>query len=129
MIMVKVFKFRGKSLEEIKKLSLEEYSKILTSRERRAILRGLTDRQKKLLEQIRKDPQKFHKTHERDMVILPEMVDIKLGIYNGKEYVSIVVTPEMLGHRLGEFVMTRQRVMHSAPGAGATHGSKHIPLK
>jgi small subunit ribosomal protein S19 len=129
MIMVRVFKFRGKSLEEIKKLSLEEYSKILTSRERRAILRGLTDRQKKLLEQIRKDPQKFHKTHERDMVILPEMVDIKLGIYNGKEYVSIVVTPEMLGHRLGEFVMTRQRVMHSAPGAGATRGSKHIPLK
>jgi small subunit ribosomal protein S19 len=129
MIMVKVFKFRGKSLEEIKKLSLEEYSKILTSRERRTILRGLTDRQKKLLEQIRKDPQKFHKTHERDMVILPEMVDIKLGIYNGKEYVSIVVTPEMFGHRLGEFVMTRQRVMHSAPGAGATHGSKHIPLK
>jgi small subunit ribosomal protein S19 len=127
--MVRVFKFRGKTLDEIKKLSLEEYSKILTSRERRAILRGLTDRQKKLLGQIRRDPQKFHKTHERDMVILPEMIDVKLGVYNGKEYVSIAVAPEMLGHRLGEFVMTRQRVMHSAPGAGATRGSKHIPLK
>jgi small subunit ribosomal protein S19 len=127
--MARVFKFRGKSLDEIKKLSLEEYSKILTSRERRAILKGLTERQKKLLEQIRKDPQKFHKTHERDMVILPEMIDVKLGVYSGKEYVSVSITPDMLGHRLGEFVMTRQRVMHSAPGAGATRGSKHIPMK
>ncbi len=129
MIMARIFKFRGKSLDEIKKMSLEEYSKILTSRERRAILRGLTERQKKLLEQIRKNPQKFHKTHERDMVILPEMIDVKFGVYNGKEHVSVSVTPEMIGHRLGEFAMTRQRVMHSAPGAGATRGSKHIPLK
>lgn len=128
-IMARVFKFKGKSLEEIKKMSLEEYSKILTSRERRTILKGLTERQKKLLEQIRKDPQKFHKTHERDMVILPEMIDVKLGVYSGKEYVSVSISPEMLGHRLGEFVMTRQRVMHSAPGAGATRGSKHIPMK
>ncbi len=129
MIMARIFKFRGKSLDEIKKISLEEYAKILTSRERRAILRGLTERQKKLLEQIRKDPEKFHKTHERDMVILPEMIDVKFGVYNGKEYVSVSVTPDMIGHRLGEFAMTRQRVMHSAPGAGATRGSKHIPFK
>ena len=128
-IMVRIFKFRGKTLDEIKKMSLEEFSKILTSRERRAILRGLTERQKKLLEQIRKEPKKFHKTHERDMVILPEMIDVILGVYNGKEYVSISITPEMLGHRLGEFAMTRQRILHSAPGAGATRGSKHIPLK
>lgn len=128
-IMVKIFKFRGKTFDEIKKMSLEEYSKILTSRERRAIMRGLTERQKKLLGQIRKEPGKFHKTHERDMVILPEMVDVKLGVYNGKEYITISITPEMLGHRMGEFVMTRHRVMHSAPGAGATRGSKHIPLK
>jgi small subunit ribosomal protein S19 len=127
--MAKIFKFRGKTFDEIKKMSLEEYSKILTSRERRAILRGLTERQKKLLGEIKKDPQKFVKTHERDMVILPEMADIKFGVYNGKEYVSVTVSPEMIGHRLGEFALTRHRVMHSAPGAGATRGSKHIPLK
>ena len=39
------------------------------------------------------------------------------------------ITPEKIGRRLGEFVMTRGRVMHSAPGVGATRGSKHIPLK
>lgn len=127
--MVRIFKFRGKTLEELKKMSLEEFSKILTSRERRTLLKGLTERQKKLLKEIRENPKKFHKTHERDMIILPEMVDVKLGVYNGKEYKTVEITPKKIGHRLGEFVMTRQRVLHSAPGVGATRGSKHIPLK
>jgi len=127
--MARIFKYKGKTLEELKSMSLEEFSKLLTSRSRRSLLRGLTERQKKLLEQIRKEPEKFHRTQERDMVILPEMIDIKFGIYNGKEYKTVIVEPEMLGHRLGEFALTRQRVLHSAPGAGATRGSKHIPLK
>jgi len=127
--MVRIFKYKGKTLEELKNMSLEEFSKLLSSRERRSLLRGLTERQKKLLEEMRKYPKKFHKTHERDMVILPEMIDVKLGIYNGKEYKPVTIIPEMLGHRLGEFALTRQRTLHSAPGVGATRGSKHIPLK
>ena len=95
----------------------------------KTLLRGLTERQKKLLKEIRGNPKKFYKTHERDMIILPEMVDVKLGVYNGKEYKPVEITPEKIGHRLGEFVMTRGRVLHSAPGVGATRGSKHIPLK
>lgn len=129
MAMVRIQKYTGKTLEELKKMSLEEFSKILTSRERRTLLRGMTERQKKLLEEIRKDRNKFHKTHERDMIILPEMVDVKLGVYNGKEYKSLMISFDMIGHRLGEFVMSRGRTMHSAPGVGATRGSKHIPLK
>ena len=127
--MVRVQKYMGKTLEELRDMSLEEFSKTLPSRERRTLLRGLTERQKKLLEHIRKEPKKFHKTHERDMIILPEMVGIKLGIYNGKEYKMVDINFDMIGHRLGEFVLTRGRVMHSAPGVGATRGSKHIPLK
>ena len=127
--MAKIFMFKGKTLEELKKMSLEEFAKLINSRERRTLLRGLNERQKKLLEKIRKNPDKFHKTHERDMVILPEMVNAKIGVFNGKEYVMVVISPEMIGHRLGEFSMTRKRVMHSAPGVGATRGSKHIPLK
>ncbi len=127
--MARIFKYKGKTLEELKKLSLEEFSKLLSSRERRSLLRGLTPRQKKLLEEIRKNPKKFHRTHERDMIILPDMVDVKFGIYNGKEYKPVVVNQEMIGHRLGEFSLTRQRTTHSAPGVGATRGSKHIPLK
>jgi small subunit ribosomal protein S19 len=63
------------------------------------------------------------------MIILPEMVGVKLGVYNGKEYKPVEIKFEMIGHRLGEFALTRQRVVHSAPGVGATRGSKHIPLK
>ena len=35
----------------------------------------------------------------------------------------------MIGHRLGEFAMTRKTVKHSAPGLGATRSSKFVPLK
>jgi small subunit ribosomal protein S19 len=63
------------------------------------------------------------------MVIIPEMVGVKIGIHNGKEYVSVDIKPEMLGHRLGEFAMTRKPVKHSSPGFGATRSSKFVPLK
>lgn len=126
---IQEFGFRGKGLEELQKMSLEDFSKLLTSRDRRALKRGLTEEQKKLLMNIRKKPTKFHKTHVRDMVILPEMVGIKIGIYSGKEFVSVDIKPEMLGHRLGEFVMTRKKVAHSSPGFGATKSSKFVPLK
>ena len=127
--MARVFTYRGKTLEELKNMSLEEFAQLLKSRARRALLRGLTDRQKKLLEKIRKNPGKFIRTHDRDMIILPEMVGAKIGVYNGKEYVPVEIKPEMIGHRLGEFAPTCKRVKHSAPGVGATRGSKHIPLK
>lgn len=123
------FAFRGKSFEEIKEMNLEEFSLLLKSRQRRALKRGLTEKQKKLLEKIRKNPGKFHRTRCREMVILPEMVGVKIGVHSGKEYVSLEIKPEMIGHRLGEFVMTRKSVKHSAPGFGATRSSKFVPLK
>ncbi len=127
--MAREFTYRGYTLEELKKMSIHEFAKLVKARARRALLRGLTERQKKLLEKIRKNPGKFIRTHERDMVILPEMVGAKLGVYNGKEFVLVEIKPEMIGHRLGEFSPTCKRVKHSAPGVGATRGSKHIPLK
>lgn len=123
------FEFRGKNLEEVGKLSLEEFSKMLTARERRSLKRGLTEPEKKLLESIRENPKKFHRTHCREMVIIPEMIGVKLGVYNGKEYTTVEIRPEMLGHRLGEFALTRKQVRHSSPGFGATKSSKFVPLK
>jgi len=123
------FEMKGKSLEEIKAMGLEEFGRMIPSRERRALKRGMTEKQKKLLEKIRKNPAKFHRTHCREMVIIPEMVGIKMGIHNGKEYVTVDIRPEMMGHRLGEFAMTRKPVKHSAPGFGATRSSKFVPLK
>jgi small subunit ribosomal protein S19 len=135
--MPKVFSYRGRSLEELKKMSIEEFVRLLSARERRRLKRGLTDQQRKLLENIRKNPEKFHKTHVRDMVIVPEMLGAKIGVYiggaakgqEGGKWVNLVITPEMLGHRLGEFAITTKRVKHSAPGIGATRGSKFIATK
>jgi small subunit ribosomal protein S19 len=127
--MVKQFSYKGRPLEEIKQMSLEDFAKIVPSRSRRALKRGFTDVQKNLLLRIKKNPGKFHKVQCRDMIVIPEMLGVKMGIHNGKEYVTVQIIPEMLGHRLGDFAMTRKQVKHSAPGFGATRSSKYVPLK
>jgi len=126
--MAKEFKFKGKSFEEVEKMSLEEFSKLLSSRKRRSIKRGFSYEQKKLLEKLKRG-KTFVKTKRRDMIIIPEMVGKKIGVHNGKEYVNLEITPEMLGHYLGELAMSRGDVKHSSPGMGATRSSKFVPLK
>jgi len=126
--MVKIFTFKGKTVEELQKMPLDEFAKLIPSRRRRSLRRGLTPQQKKLLERLRKR-QKAVKTHVRDMVIIPEMIGKRILVYMGKDWVTVDVTGEMLGHVLGEFSMTRHRVQHSAPGVGATKSSKFLPLK
>lgn len=129
--MAKVVRFKGKTIEELEKMNLEEYSLLLKSRQRRALKRGLTKTEKKLIEKIRKfkGKDKVIRTHARDMLILPEMVGVKLGIHNGHEFVMVTIDASMLGHRLGEFAQTRRVVKHSSPGLGATRSSKFVPLK
>jgi len=126
--MAKIYLFKGKTIEELQKMSLEDFSKALTSRQRRALLRGFSVEEKKFLERLRK-ANKPLKTHLREMVIIPEMVFKKILVYNGNTWVAVDIKPEMLGHRLGEFALTRKKVIHSAPGIGATKASKFMPLK
>ncbi len=123
------FSYKGKNAEELEKMSIEDFSGLIKSRARRSLKRGLPETQKKLLEDIRKNSGKFHRTHCREMVIIPEMVGVKIGLYNGKEFVTIEVKDYMIGHRLGEFAVTRKQIKHSAPGFGATKSSKFVPLK
>jgi small subunit ribosomal protein S19 len=123
------FEYKGKSWEDIQKMGIDEFRELVNSRERRALKRGFNDAQKKLLENIRKGRNRFHRTKSREMIIIPEMVGVKIGVYNGKEYVPLEIQPEMLGHRLGEFALTRKTVKHSSPGFGATRSSKYVPLK
>ena len=129
--MAKKFTYRGKTLEELEALNLEEFSKLLPSRQRRNLKRGLPKQCKKLLETIRanKGKDKFIRTHVRDMIILPEMVGAKMGIHNGKEFKTLIIEEAMIGHFLGEFSQTRSRVKHSAPGLGATRSSKFVAQK
>src|SRR5574341_1864963 len=122
------FTFRGKPLEELKKMSIEEFALLVPARQRRTIQRGLSEEHKKLLHKVKiNDPN--IRTHLRDMIILPEMIGMKIAIHSGKEYTPVEMIPEMLGHYLGEFVLTRKKVSHGAAGIGATRSSKFIPLK
>ena len=125
------FIFHGKTMEEIRGMDQKELAKLLPSRERRKLKRGLNEGEKKFLKKLKevRNPAVMVRTKERDMLVLPEMIGFKLGIHNGKEYVPVEIKPEMVGHRLGEFALTRRRVKHSSPGFGATRSSKFVPLK
>lgn len=121
------YTYRGKSLEELKKMDLNEFAKLLPSRQRRSVSREFTYVKKRLLEKVKMTNEGKYKksirTHCRDMIVLPEMVGLTITIHNGKEWKPILILPEMLGHYLGEFNGTRKRVAHSAPGVGATKSS------
>ena len=52
------------------------------------------------------------KTWSRARVISPEMVGFTFGVHNGKDFVSVLVTEERVGHRLGEFSPTRKFNRH-----------------
>ena len=131
------FRYRGYTLEELLKMPRDEFIKLLPSRQRRSLLRGMTDAQKKLLDKIERarravaegKKQPAIRTHVRDMVILPEMVGLTIHVYNGKEFIPVKIAPEMIGHYLGEFAPTTKRVIHGAPGLRATRSSMYVPLK
>jgi len=52
------------------------------------------------------------KTWSRDSQISPEMVGYTFGVHNGKDFVPVKVIEEMVGHRLGEFSLTRKFIRH-----------------
>lgn len=131
--MTREFMYRGYTLEQLKSMSMDQFIKLLPSRQRRSLKRGLTPAQLKLLAKIRKYKklkiQKPIRTHARDMIILPEMVGLTIYVHNGKDFVPVEIVPEMIGHRLGEFAMTNKPVKHGRAGVGATKSSMYVPLK
>ncbi|KPV65218.1 MAG: 30S ribosomal protein S19 [Candidatus Bathyarchaeota archaeon BA1] len=134
--MPKEFMYRGYTLKELQSMSMDEFIRLLPSRQRRSLLRGLTQEQRVLLESIRKAKEALEqgqkaviRTHTRDMVILPEMVGVTILAHNGKDFTSVEITPEMIGHYLGEFAITNKPVKHGTPGIGASRSSMYVPLK
>ena len=126
--MAKIFTWQGKTEEEIQNLDLKEFMKFIPSRQRRSLKRGFSEQQKKLLKKVEVDDKNI-KTHCRNMIIVPAMLGKIIRIYNGKDYLPLTVTVEMLGHYLGEFSHTRKMVSHSSAGVGATRSSKAISAR
>ena len=135
----KKFRYRGRSLDELMKMSIEELAELLPARQRRSLKRGLTPAQRKLLLKIKKVRKKLMegklkkppviRTHVRDMIVLPEMVGLTIAVYNGKEFIPVRIVPEMIGHYLGEFSPTTKIVQHGEPGLKATKSSLHVASK
>jgi len=132
----KIFMYRGHSIEELQGMSMDEFIKLLPSRQRRSLQRGLNPGQRTLLENVRiskknvkEDEKASVKTHARDMIVLPEMVGVTLLIHNGKEFTPVDIEPEMIGCYLGEFSITSKPVRHGSPGIGASRSSMYVPLK
>ncbi|WP_276249929.1 30S ribosomal protein S19 [Haloarcula rara] len=128
------FTFRGHTLDELQDMELEEVAELLPARQRRSIERGLTEEKQKLLAKARDAEEEETannpiRTHLRDMPVLPVMVDLTFAVHNGQEFERVKVEPEMLGHYLGEFQLTRSSVEHGQAGIGATRSSKFVPLK
>jgi len=125
---IREFKYRGKTLDELKNLSIKEFAQLLPARQRRSLERGFSEPQKSFLKRLKKKGNNV-KTHCRDMIILPDMVGKTILIHNGKSFVAIHVESEMVGHFFGEFSLTRPKVAHSAPGVGATRSSASVSVR
>jgi small subunit ribosomal protein S19 len=128
------FTYRGHTLDELQEMALDEVAELLPARQRRTIERGMTAQHEKLLEKVRDaDPEETAndpiRTHLRDMPIVPAFVGKTFSVYNGQEFERVEVQPEMIGHYLGEFQLTRTSVEHGQAGIGATRSSKFVPLK
>ena len=131
--MVKEFLYRGIPKEELDNMSLEKLFQLFNARQRRSLTRGITDGKRKLIEEIKsakagklKNP---IKTHVRDLIVLPYMVGVTVNVFSGKDFVPVTIKTEMVGHYLGEYVITNKRVNHGAPGVGASRSSLYVPLK
>ncbi len=68
---------------------------------------------KKVLEVGKTGEKKMFKTYSRCSTIIPEMVGLTISVYNGKTWIPVYVTENLVGHKLGEFAPTRLFRGHS----------------
>jgi small subunit ribosomal protein S19 len=75
-----------------------------------------------------RNEKKVVRTWSRRSTIIPEMVGHTLAVHNGKKFIPVYVTENMVGHKLGEFSFTRQFKGHSVKAA-AEAAAKPAPAK
>lgn len=123
----KQFLYRGKTIEELQAMSLNEFSELLPSRQRRSIKRGFSDGKKKIIDKLSK--RDSIRTHVRDMIVLPQFIGKTINIHDGKSYHPVLIQEDMIGMFFGELAMTRKKVTHNSPGVGATKSSANASVK
>lgn len=129
-VRIKEKEYRGMTVAQLKALDTREFARLVKSRPRRAIMRNYN-----VIEAFVKKckaceaNKKPIRTHDRALTIVPAMIGLTVAIHNGKDFMPVKITEEMLGHRLGEFALTRKAVKHGAAGVGATKGSSSLSVK
>ena len=68
---------------------------------------------KKVDQAVATNDKKPIKTWSRRSMITPDMVGLNIAVHNGRQHVPIFIQEDMVGHKLGEFVLTRTFKMHS----------------
>ena len=68
---------------------------------------------KKVRYSIISNSKKVIKTWSRRSTVLPEMVGLNIAVHNGKQFINVLITENLVGHKLGEFSPTRNFTMHS----------------
>ena len=119
--------YRGQTMDYLKSLDVRESAKYLPSRSRRYVLRNF-DVIEMFIQRCEKSIVKKKKirTHLREIVVVPKLVGMAISVYNGKTFLEVHITGEMIGHRLGEFSPTTGKVAHSEAGIGATKSSRAL---
>jgi len=126
----KELSYRGQSLDHLKSLDVREAAKYLPSRSRRSVLRNFQAIEQFIRRCEKKTERKKKiKTHLRDIVVMPKMVGMSISVYNGQKFNEVKIIHKMIGHRLGEFSLTRQKVNHGSPGIGSTKSSSGAQKK
>ena len=123
----KEYTYRGKTLVELQAMSVEAFAELCDSRIRRSLKKGYN---KKILADVEKKKgdvkAKPIRTHDRDLIVIPAMVESTFAVYRGNSFERLDIVDKMLGHYLGEFVFTRKRLQHGKAGIGATKSSTAI---
>lgn len=68
---------------------------------------------KKIIEAVETNSKKPIKTYSRRSTIIPEAIGLTIAVHNGKDFVPVYITDNMIGHKLGEFAITRLFKGHS----------------
>jgi small subunit ribosomal protein S19 len=107
---------RGVDLDELKTLKINKQINFLTSRRRRTFLRKFESDRQKTLKKLLAPDTKVIRTHCKDLPIIPSFLNKKVFLHNGKKFVEILIKHDMIGHYLGEFVLTRAPRKHVKKG-------------
>jgi len=114
----KKFSYRGEDIIKLSKMNIDQLAQLFRARQRRRLKRKLDGRYGRFLKRVMGSIQnctpgekpKAVKTHLRDCIVLPQMVQGMVSIHSGNKYNSIEIKPEMIGFYLGEFAMTYKKV-------------------